>query len=201
VASTAAGESTVAVIWGLTANQLSLPARILALACAFEESIRDTADMPGTLAALRASESFDSACLSALAAELGMPADQDVRARWPADLTDREVEVLRLVAAGNTTRQSAQELIISEHTARHHLESIYSKIGVSSRAGAVLFAVENGLLAYPFRRMVSRMVWEATRQVCRSHFADRKGHYAARLHLRLYLAVVLVFSDVLNAAS
>jgi DNA-binding NarL/FixJ family response regulator len=62
-------------------------------------------------------------------------------------LTDREVEVLRLVASGLNLKQAAERLVISDHTARHHVESIYSKASVSSRAGLTLFAVENGLLA------------------------------------------------------
>ncbi len=69
------------------------------------------------------------------------------RRTWPAGLTEREVEVLRLVASGLSLREVAEHLVISDHTARHHLESVYSKAAVSSRAGATLFAVEAGLLA------------------------------------------------------
>jgi DNA-binding NarL/FixJ family response regulator len=54
--------------------------------------------------------------------------------------------VLRLVASGCSVKETAQRLVISDHTARHHLESVYSKTGVSSRAGVTLFAVESGLL-------------------------------------------------------
>jgi HD-GYP domain-containing protein (c-di-GMP phosphodiesterase class II) len=64
----------------------------------------------------------------------------------PAGLTEREVEVLRLVARGQTNKQIAEELSISARTAQHHVIHIYAKIGVSSRAAAALFAVENGLL-------------------------------------------------------
>jgi HD-GYP domain-containing protein (c-di-GMP phosphodiesterase class II) len=131
---------------GLSANQLPMAARIVALSCAFEERAQDTA-VDQTLLALRTSGGFDASCLDALGEELGVIQERSrVRTNWPSELTDREVEVLRLIATGNTTRQSAQKLVVSEHTARHHLESIYSKIGVSSRAGAVLFAVENDLL-------------------------------------------------------
>ena len=52
--------------------------------------------------------------------------------QWPAGLTDREVEVLRLVAKGFTRRQMAKELVVSESTARTHLEHIYEKAEVSS---------------------------------------------------------------------
>jgi HD-GYP domain-containing protein (c-di-GMP phosphodiesterase class II) len=69
-----------------------------------------------------------------------------IRRTWPRGLTDREVEVLRLVARGRTARQIATELVISVPTANHHIEHVYGKVGVSSRAGAALFAVEHGLL-------------------------------------------------------
>ena len=63
----------------------------------------------------------------------------------PAGLTRREVEVLRLVAAGLVTKQIASRLAISHRTAYHHIEHIYAKIGVSTRAAAAAFAVEHGL--------------------------------------------------------
>jgi DNA-binding NarL/FixJ family response regulator len=65
---------------------------------------------------------------------------------WPAGLTDREVEILRLLSRGLSRRQMAEQLFLSEHTVRHHLEHIYNKIGVSTRVAATLFAVEHGLL-------------------------------------------------------
>ena len=66
--------------------------------------------------------------------------------RFPADLTSREVEVLRLVAAGLTDAEAAQRLFVSVRTVNAHLRSIYRKLGVSSRAAAGRFAAENGLL-------------------------------------------------------
>jgi DNA-binding NarL/FixJ family response regulator len=71
------------------------------------------------------------------------------RHAWPAELTDREVDVLRLVSRAHATRKIASSLFISESTARHHIEHIYEKIGVSSRAGAALFAVEHDLVQAP----------------------------------------------------
>ena len=68
------------------------------------------------------------------------------RRQWPAGLTDREVEVLRVSATGLTKRQMARRLTISEKTVGTHLEHIYSKVGCSSRAAAVLYAMEHGLL-------------------------------------------------------
>ena len=55
-------------------------------------------------------------------------------ARAPGGLTAREVEVLRLVASGKTNRAIAKALVISDHTVRRHLQNIFNKIGVSSRA-------------------------------------------------------------------
>ena len=64
----------------------------------------------------------------------------------PAGLTDREVEVLRAVAAGLSNREVGERLTISPRTAEHHVQHVYAKIGVSSRAAAALFAMEHGLL-------------------------------------------------------
>ena len=64
----------------------------------------------------------------------------------PAGLTPREVEVLGLVATGMTNVEVAQRLFLSPRTIQRHLNSIYHKIGVSSRAAATRFALENGLL-------------------------------------------------------
>jgi DNA-binding NarL/FixJ family response regulator len=72
--------------------------------------------------------------------------DVEVRREPPAGLTDREVEVLTLVAAGCTNREIAEQLVISRRTAEHHVQNIYAKLGASSRAAAALFAMEHGLL-------------------------------------------------------
>ena len=65
----------------------------------------------------------------------------------PAGLTSREVEVLRLIALGLTTGQVAERLVISPKTADHHVQHIYTKIGVSTRGAAALFAIEQGIVA------------------------------------------------------
>jgi DNA-binding CsgD family transcriptional regulator len=64
----------------------------------------------------------------------------------PADLTAREVEVLRLVAAGMTNRQIAARLFLSEKTISRHLSNIFSKTNVSTRSAATAFAFEHGLV-------------------------------------------------------
>jgi HD-GYP domain-containing protein (c-di-GMP phosphodiesterase class II)/DNA-binding CsgD family transcriptional regulator len=68
------------------------------------------------------------------------------RRAWPADLTDREVEVLRLAARGLSNKEIAKSLVISHRTVQHHLAHIYDKTGRRSRAGNALFAMEHGLL-------------------------------------------------------
>ena len=68
------------------------------------------------------------------------------RASNPGGLTDREVEVLRLLARGDTNRLIGDELYISPKTVGRHVENIYAKIGVSTRAGAALYAMEHRLL-------------------------------------------------------
>ena len=65
---------------------------------------------------------------------------------YPAELTAREIEVLRLVAQGMTDAQVAEQLVISPRTVNWHLTSIYSKLGVSSRSAATRYAIEHRLV-------------------------------------------------------
>jgi HD-GYP domain-containing protein (c-di-GMP phosphodiesterase class II)/DNA-binding CsgD family transcriptional regulator len=69
-----------------------------------------------------------------------------LRRPWSAGLSAREVEVLRLVARGLSNKEIAAELVISRKTAGSHVEHIYTKIGVSNRARASLFAMKHGLM-------------------------------------------------------
>ena len=64
------------------------------------------------------------------------------RRQHPAGLSDREVEVLNLAARGLTTKTIAAELYISPKTADHHIQHVYTKIGVSTRAAAALWAMQ-----------------------------------------------------------
>ena len=65
---------------------------------------------------------------------------------FPAGLSDREAQALTLLARGHSNRQIASQLGITPKTAGHHVEHLYAKIGVSTRAAAALFALEHGLL-------------------------------------------------------
>lgn len=76
---------------------------------------------------------------------------QVARREWPAELTDREVDVIRLAVRGRTNRQMASELFVSEDTIKTHMRHVYEKVGFSSRAGLALFAMENDLVASEFR--------------------------------------------------
>jgi HD-GYP domain-containing protein (c-di-GMP phosphodiesterase class II) len=78
---------------------------------------------------------------------LGAAGQQTRRPERPAGLSEREVEVLRQVARGLTNKEIAGALEISVKTAGHHVEHIFSKIGVTTRAGAGLFAMQNDLFA------------------------------------------------------
>jgi DNA-binding CsgD family transcriptional regulator len=68
------------------------------------------------------------------------------RQQNPGGLTRREVEVLRLAARGLTTGQIADRLYISPKTADHHIQHIYGKIRVSTRAAAALWAMEHAVV-------------------------------------------------------
>jgi DNA-binding CsgD family transcriptional regulator len=67
-------------------------------------------------------------------------------AKAPGGLTERELEALMLVAAGKTNREIAAELVISEHTVRRHLQNIFTKLDLTSRAAATAYAYEHGLV-------------------------------------------------------
>jgi len=78
-----------------------------------------------------------------------LPAGKPLPAARPAysdGLTEREVEVLRLVAQGLTDAQVAQQLVISPRTVNWHLTAIYSKLQVTSRSAATRYALEHRLV-------------------------------------------------------
>jgi ATP/maltotriose-dependent transcriptional regulator MalT len=108
-------------------------------------ALRATGDVEGGESELRAArEAFER-----LGARLDVTAVDALLQRedaLPAGLSAREAEVMRLVASGKTNRDIAVELVLSEHTVGRHLQNIYAKIGVSSRAAATAYAFEHGLV-------------------------------------------------------
>jgi DNA-binding NarL/FixJ family response regulator len=75
----------------------------------------------------------------------GLAAKPSAPSTYPAGLTEREVEVLRLVAQGLTNAQIAEALIISPHTVHAHVSSLHHKLGLSSRSGLTRYAFEHHL--------------------------------------------------------
>lgn len=138
---------------GLVAPLLSVSARLLAAADVYQALREDRpvrpARSPDTAARELAGEvtagHLDREAVDAVLACAGHERRRLSRT-WPAGLTDREVEVLRLVATAKPNKSIASQLVISEETVRNHVRHIYEKVGVSSRAGAALFAMEHDLL-------------------------------------------------------
>lgn len=138
---------------GILAQMLSPAARILAAADVYQ-AMTETRPHRAAMSADRAAEELrqdvrggrlDGDAVNAVLAEVGHAIPRTRRQR-PAGLSDREVEVLRLITRGLSNRDMAAQLVISQDTVKHHIQHIYNKIGVSTRAGATLFAMENGLL-------------------------------------------------------
>jgi DNA-binding NarL/FixJ family response regulator len=76
---------------------------------------------------------------------VGEPHPRELEKR-PGGLTAREIEVLRLVVAGNTNHEIAAELVLSHNTVARHLSNVFNKLGLSSRAAATAFALREGLV-------------------------------------------------------
>jgi HD-GYP domain-containing protein (c-di-GMP phosphodiesterase class II) len=83
---------------------------------------------------------------TAVNAVLAVAGEMKVRVAAPRGLTERELEVLRLLARGQVDKEIAAALGISHRTVHHHNESIFGKLEVSTRGAAALFAIEHGLL-------------------------------------------------------
>ncbi|MBI3287465.1 MAG: HD domain-containing protein [Chloroflexi bacterium] len=138
---------------GATASQLPVAARILAAADAYHAMTEPRPHRPA-LSPEAAEEELrqevragrlDGDAVPAVLAAAGHRV-RVTRHAWPAALTDREVEVLRLVTQGLTNRQMGEQLYISESTVHHHIQHIYDKTGVSTRPAATLFAMQHDLL-------------------------------------------------------
>jgi HD-GYP domain-containing protein (c-di-GMP phosphodiesterase class II) len=90
-------------------------------------------------------DQLDATAVNAVLAAAG-DRGRPVRRRWPANLTDREVDVLRRIAVGGSIQDAAVDLHLAPKTVDFHLQNIYSKVGITSRAAATLFAIQNDLL-------------------------------------------------------
>jgi HD-GYP domain-containing protein (c-di-GMP phosphodiesterase class II) len=137
---------------GLAGAAVSRPARILGAADAYQamrepRPHRSPRSADEAAAALRADVKAGRRDAEAVEAVLGAAGHRVARRReGPAGLTAREVEVLRLLAQGMSSKEAAQRLVISPKTIANHVEHIYAKIGASNRATASLFAMQHGLL-------------------------------------------------------
>lgn len=138
---------------GCTAADLTVSARVLAAADVYQAMTQRRAHRPALPPNQAEKELLTDARdgrldADAVTAVLWAAGHEAVaRQHPPAGLTDREVEVLRLIADGCSNRQIAARLVISRRTAEHHIQHIYTKIGASSRAAAALFAMEHHLLS------------------------------------------------------
>jgi HD-GYP domain-containing protein (c-di-GMP phosphodiesterase class II) len=140
---------------GVSAGQLGTTARILAAADVCQalreerphRSAYSDEETAGILTAEVSAGPLDGEVVGALLAALGRRDKPPVPPR-PAGLSGREVEVLRLLARGRSNRLIARSLEISPKTVGHHVEHIYEKAGVRTRAGATLFASEHGLVRW-----------------------------------------------------
>ncbi len=137
---------------GLTGSAIPQEARILAAADVYQAMIEPRPHRParrGDDAAAELRDEVRAGRLDGEAAEAVLgAAGHRARARptRPANLTAREIDVLRLVARGLSSKEIATELVISPKTARNHIEHIYMKTGATTRVTASLFAVKHGLL-------------------------------------------------------
>jgi DNA-binding NarL/FixJ family response regulator len=129
-----------------------MPARVLAAADVLaaltaRRAHRDALDAEAAAAALTgeaAAGRLDGDAVAGVLAAAGRPVRR--RRPRPAGLTDRQLQVLRLVAQGLSNREIARRLVVSPRTAERHVQDIYARIGVSSRAGAALYGMQHDLL-------------------------------------------------------
>ena len=135
---------------GTNAAAQPMTARILAVADAYRTLIEPRphraalapSEAVAVLGAAAGDGTLDADAVSAVLAAAGQPAPRVSR---PAGLTDREAQVLAMVARGLLTKQVATKLGISPKTADRHLQNAYAKAGVSTRAAAAVFAMKHGL--------------------------------------------------------
>ncbi len=140
---------------GIAGTAISPPARVLACADAYQAMCEprpyrpplSPGDAAGQLRAEVKAGRLDADAVDAVLAAAGHRVSR--RRERPAGLTEREVEVLKLLARGLSNKEIAVRLVISPKTVGTHVEHIYAKIAASNRATASLFAVQHGLLPDP----------------------------------------------------
>jgi HD-GYP domain-containing protein (c-di-GMP phosphodiesterase class II) len=140
---------------GLPASMLSPAARVLAAADVYQAMTEPRPHRPALAPEIAAEQlqrevragKLDSEAANSVLAAAGHPV-RTMRRELVAGLSEREVEVLRLIARGHSKKQIATLLIVAEKTVDNHIQHIYNKIGVSTRAAATLFATEHDLLAH-----------------------------------------------------
>jgi DNA-binding CsgD family transcriptional regulator len=126
-------------------QKLSIPYELARTRVDFGRSLRARGDTESANLELEAAR--------AIFVELGATPDLRIvddllrpsRSEWPNGLTDREVEVLRMLTSGATNRSIATDLVLSERTVDRHVSNIFTKLGVSSRSAATAFAIRSGL--------------------------------------------------------
>jgi HD-GYP domain-containing protein (c-di-GMP phosphodiesterase class II) len=137
---------------GLSGDQIGTTARLLAAADVYQALCEPRAHRPARAAKDAAGElrrevtagRLDGDAVDSVLRAAGHRVG--LRREWPAGLTTREIEVLRLLARGLSNKQIAAELVISPKTAGSHVEHIYRKIDANNRAQASLFALRYGLM-------------------------------------------------------
>ena len=140
---------------GIAGETIPLLGRILGAADRYQamhedrphRPARNQSDAGAELRRMAIDRELDGTVVDAVLAASGHPRRRSPRRS--AGLTPREIEVLVLAARGATTRQIARQLGITPKTAGNHIEHIYAKIGVSSRAEAAMFAMQQRLIGDP----------------------------------------------------
>ncbi|MEM7334329.1 MAG: HD domain-containing phosphohydrolase [Chloroflexota bacterium] len=137
----------------LSGSMLSINGRILAAVDAYQAMLEPRPHRPALSPKEAAAElrqdagagKFDPNIVDAVLRAAGHQI-QKPRQSAPGGLSKREIEVLRLLARGLSNPEIGEKLVISKKTVGHHVQHIYNKIDVSTRAGATLFAMQNNLI-------------------------------------------------------
>lgn len=139
---------------GASAPAIAVEARVVGTAAALAAMLEPRAhraaltldEASGELTAQCAAGRLDGDVVDAVLDAAGAARRERRPPARPAGLTERQVEVLRLVAEGLSNPAIAERLVISRRTAERHVQDVYGKLGVSSRAAAALFAMQHDLV-------------------------------------------------------